>query len=60
MIYLETIGLLLGMMLMFVIVEKIAHRFAHKHPEFGAPRKLGCGGCGGGHCEKGSCDSSEH
>ena len=58
MIYFITIGLVLVLMLGFVIVEYFAHRFAHRHPEFGPPRKLGCGGCGN-HCA-GHCESSEH
>ncbi len=58
MIYLITIGLLLALLAGFVLVERIAHRFARRHPEFGPPRKLGCGGCGD-HCA-GHCESSEH
>ena len=58
MIYLYTIGALLALLLVFVTVERIAHRFAHRHPEFGPPRKLGCGGCGGDHCE-GHCKTDE-
>lgn len=57
MIYLVTIGLLLLMLLGWVVVERLAHRFAHRHPEFGPARKLGCGGCGN-HCE-GHC-KNEH
>lgn len=56
--YLIAIGLVLALMLIFVIVERIAHRFAQHHPEFGTPRKLGCGGCGN-HCA-GHCETSEH
>lgn len=55
MIYLITIGLLLLLMLGWIFVEYAAHQFAHKHPEFGPPRKLGCGGCGNacaGHCKE--------
>lgn len=58
MIYLVTIGLLLGFLLCFVIVEHFAHLFARRHPEFGPPRKLGCGNCACSHksgktqCEK--------
>jgi hypothetical protein len=57
MTYLITIGLVLAMMVGWVIVERLAHLFAHRHPEFGPPRKLGCGGCGN-HCE-GHC-KNEH
>jgi hypothetical protein len=56
--YLIAIGLVLVFLIGFVIVERIAHRFAHRHPEFGPPRKLGCGGCGN-HCA-GHCETSEH
>jgi hypothetical protein len=58
MIYIITIGLVLALMLGFVIVEYLAHRFAKRHPEFGPPRKLGCGGCGEHYA--GHCESSEH
>jgi hypothetical protein len=57
MTYLITIGLVLGMLLGWVVVEQLAHLFAQRHPEFGPPRKLGCGGCGN-HCE-GHC-KTEH
>jgi len=53
--YLIAIGLILLLMLGWIIVEAIANLFAHRHPEFGPPRKMGCGGCGNhcsGHCEK--------
>ena len=55
MTYLITIGLVLGLMLIWLIVERLAQRFAHHHPEFGPARKMGCGGCGNnceGHCKK--------
>jgi hypothetical protein len=58
MTYLITIGLVLALLLGFIIVERLAQRFAQRHPEFGAPRKLGCGGCGD-HCA-GHCENSEH
>jgi hypothetical protein len=58
MIYLVTIALMLAMLLGFIVVEYLAHRFAEHHPEFGPARKLGCGGCGN-HCE-GHCKTSEH
>jgi hypothetical protein len=54
MTYLITIGLVLAMMLGWIVVERLANLFAHRHPEFGPPRKLGCGGCGNnceGHCK---------
>jgi len=57
MTYLITIGLVLAMMLGWIVVERLAYLFAHRHPEFGPPRKLGCGGCGN-HCE-GHC-KNEH
>jgi hypothetical protein len=57
MTYLITIGLVLGMLLGWVVVEQLANIFANRHPEFGPPRKLGCGGCGN-HCE-GHC-KTEH
>jgi hypothetical protein len=49
---------MLAMLIGFIVVEYLAHRFAEHHPEFGPARKLGCGGCGN-HCE-GHCKSSEH
>jgi hypothetical protein len=52
--YLIAIGCLLALMVGWVVVEKLAFLFAHRHPEFGPPRKLGCGGCGNnceGHCK---------
>ncbi len=55
--YLVTIGLLLVLLVGWVIVEQLAFIFAHRHPEFGPPRKLGCGGCGN-NCE-GQC-KNEH
>ena len=41
-------------LLLGVLVDHLAHRFAHHHPEFGMPKKPGscCGACGSGHCEK--------
>ncbi len=54
MIYLVTIGLLLALLLVWVVVEHFADVFAHRHPEFGPARKVGCGGCGNhcqGHCK---------
>jgi hypothetical protein len=57
MIYLVTCGLVLALLLGWVVVEHYAHQFAHRHPEFGEPRQMGCGGCGN-HCE-GHC-KSEH
>jgi len=59
--YLATIGLILGMMLIYIVVQRAYHRFAHQHPELGPFRKPdghGCGscsgdgGCGGESCEK--------
>ena len=58
MIYLVTIALMLAMLLGFIVVEYLAHRFAEQHTDFGPARKLGCGGCGN-HCE-GHCKTSEH
>jgi hypothetical protein len=57
MTYLITIGLVLGMLLGWVVVEQLANSLLNRHPEFGPPRKLGCGGCGN-HCE-GHC-KTEH
>ncbi|OIQ97046.1 hypothetical protein GALL_209890 [mine drainage metagenome] len=54
MIYLYTIGLLLFVMLAFVLVQSAANWFAHRHPEFGAARRMGegcCGKCSGDTCE---------
>ena len=51
--YLLTIGLILLLLLVWIIVEASSHLFARNHPEFGPPRKMGCGGCGNscaGHC----------
>ncbi len=56
MIYLITIGVVMAILLVWVIVENLAYLFAHRHPEFGPARKLGCGGCGNncaGHCKTG-------
>jgi hypothetical protein len=54
MTYLITIGILVLLLLGFVAVDHLAHRFAQRHPEFGPPRKLGCGSCVNhcaGHCK---------
>ena len=54
MIYLYTIGLLLFVMVAFVLVQSVANWFAHRHPEFGAARRMGegcCGKCSGDTCE---------
>ncbi len=54
MIYLYTIGLVLFVMVAFVSVQSAANWFARRHPEFGAPRRMGegcCGKCTGDTCE---------
>ncbi len=54
MIYVYTIGLLLFVMVAFVLVQFAANWFARRHPEFGAPRRMGegcCGKCTGDTCE---------
>ncbi len=54
MIYLYTIGLVLFVMVAFVLVQSAANWFARRHPEFGAPRRMGegcCGRCGPDACE---------
>jgi hypothetical protein len=56
--YLLSIGIILAIMLGWVAVERMAQRFALKHPELGPYRERagGCGGCG---CADGSsCRSS--
>jgi hypothetical protein len=60
MTYLITIGVLVALLLGFVAVDHLAHHFAQRHPEFGPPRKLGCGGCVNhcaGHCKNDRDDS---
>jgi len=56
MIYLYTIGFILFVMLTWVVVEAAAHRFAKHHPEFGAARRLGKGGCCG-KCHGDTCEN---
>jgi hypothetical protein len=45
---------LLFVMVAFVSVQSAANWFARRHPEFGAPRRMGegcCGKCTGDTCE---------
>jgi hypothetical protein len=55
MIYLYTIGLLVFVMVAFVMVQAIANWFARRHPEFGAARRMGIGGCCG-KCANNTCE----
>jgi len=52
--YLITVGLILGVSLFWVAVERVTRAFARRHPELGAYREEGSGCCGGcrGSCEK--------
>jgi hypothetical protein len=60
--YLIAIGLILGLMVGWIAVERLYRRFARRHPELGPFRKAGggCGGhCGGGACGGGACETAE-
>lgn len=60
--YLVTIGLILGIMLLGIVVDRLYRRFARRHPELGPFRKEGggCGGhCGSGACGGGACEARE-
>ena len=54
MMYFVTVGVVVGMVLLAMLVDHLAHRFAHRHPEFGMPKQPGacCGACGSGKCDK--------
>ena len=48
-----------ALVILWVVVENIARKFALKHPEFGPPRDPGgCGGCCGAGGKK-SCHFSD-
>jgi hypothetical protein len=53
MIYLKTVLIVLALLAGWLTVRAIARRFAARHPEFGALREDGAGGCG---CGKHQCD----
>lgn len=57
--YLIAIGLILGIALFGIAVQRIYEGFARRHPELGPFRETGkCGSCGGGGgCSGGSCDT---
>ncbi|HET7832982.1 MAG TPA: chemotaxis protein [Gallionella sp.] len=59
MIYVYTVGFVLFMMVAWVVVQAVANRFAHHHPEFGPAREMGVGGCCG-KCSEGTCDKDGH
>ncbi len=50
-------GLIMAILTGWILVQQLARRFAHRHPEFGPyVEKRGCGGScscsGGGSCQK--------
>jgi hypothetical protein len=57
--YLVTIGLILGIALLGIAVQRVYEGFARRHPELGPFREQGkCGSCSGGSgCAGGSCDT---
>lgn len=54
MIYAVTIGLVFMLLMVWIVVQSAAQRFARKHPEFGPARKMGVGCCG--KCDDHACD----
>ncbi len=55
--YLIAIGLILGIALLGIAVQRIYEGFARRHPELGPFRETGkCGPCGGGGCSGASCE----
>ena len=61
MIYLKTVLILLTLLAGWLLVRAFAHRFAARHPEFGATREEGEGcGCGTQKCGTSQCERETH
>jgi hypothetical protein len=59
MIYLQTVLIVLGLMMIFILVRNSAKRYAERHPEFGPLREEGEGcGCGNHKCGESQCKKS--